>query len=250
MTQQRPPTTAAIRQKGSLAPKRVFCFGDSLTAGTSPPGYENHPYALDLERALGPLGPEEGGGVKISWKGFPGWTSSSLLTDAGFSSVLSAAAEQRTNEAEQAEKPSPPPPPFDLVVVLAGTNDLAYSFESEEIFDSIRGIHEMALVLGCSTIALGIPPSGWQAQSESARALADSVNEKLASWAEAPKPKTRAMTTTTYVPFPIRSFDRSSDLWSPDGLHFSKSGYEFMGTSLAPIVAEILWRADGEENNS
>ena len=31
---------------------RVFCYGDSLTAGTSPPSYELYPYAVHLEESI------------------------------------------------------------------------------------------------------------------------------------------------------------------------------------------------------
>lgn len=245
ITQQPTPPTAAARSKnGSLLPKRVFCFGDSLTAGTSPPERSLFPYAKHLSEALAKLPVhDEEPAPKVEWKGFPGWTSSSLLTDAGFEGLLDLTQKQRLEELKQVSgngetlSSSSSIPPFDLVVILAGTNDLAYASESEPIFESIKGIHEAALKRGCQTIALGIPTSGWQSQSESARALAGAVNKQLAYWAEAGgSPK------TTFVPFPIQSFDRSSGLWSPDGLHFSPSGYELVGKSLAPIVANILWK--------
>eukprot|EP00531_Pseudo-nitzschia_arenysensis_P007829 CAMPEP_0116138032 /NCGR_PEP_ID=MMETSP0329-20121206/12557_1 /TAXON_ID=697910 /ORGANISM="Pseudo-nitzschia arenysensis, Strain B593" /LENGTH=245 /DNA_ID=CAMNT_0003632971 /DNA_START=76 /DNA_END=813 /DNA_ORIENTATION=+ len=238
-------STSAKRVKIAAAsrsiPKRVFCFGDSLTAGTSPPGYDLYPYARYLEKALNPredtteTTATTTAKITVEWKGFPGWTSQSLLTDAGLDNFLSN-IKLEGNEEEN------PPPPFDLAIILAGTNDLAHNPSSESIFNSIREIHELALDKGCTqTLALGIPPSGWQAHSEQARELAASVNQQLESWATTTSTTTSTTSSTTnYMPFPISTFDRSSNLWSVDGLHFSKEGYEYLGNALAPIVTEIL----------
>ena len=123
---------------------------------------------------------------------------------------------------------------YQTVIVLAGTNDLAHDYSSDEIVESIQGIHQLALEKGCTkTLALGIPPSGWQTQSKDARNLADSVNQKLEAWVA-------NQSATTYLPFPIETFDRSSDLWSVDTLHFSEAGYRFLGAALAPTVVEML----------
>ena len=228
------PTTMASKTARKL-PKRVFCFGDSLTAGTSPPTHDLYPYARYLENAL--TSREGKPEITVGWKGFPGWTSSLLLTDAGFSDILNNAKRKRTSEESSQTQIDQGLPPFDLVIILAGTNDLAYSIEADPIFEDIKSIHNLALDKGCAhTLALGIPPSGWQERSEQARDMAASVNEQLESWATT----TNEQPTTTYLPFPIQTYDRTSDLWSPDGLHFSEKGYELLGNSLAPIVDEIL----------
>ena len=251
-------TVSTESRAASIRSKRVFCFGDSLTAGTSPPSHVKFPYATYLNEALqkqqqksqSQQQQEGSANAKISvvFKGFPGWTSSSLLREAGFAGVLDRAGKDRNDVSQendekdnsrnlrnqQQEQEQLLLPPFDLVVVLAGTNDLAHGTSSDSIFESVRGIHELALEKGCTnTIALGIPPSGWQARSEAARLLAASVNQKLDSWAAQEE-------RVQYVPFPIQAFDRTSDVWAVDGLHFSETGYKFLGTSLAPIVAEIL----------
>ena len=43
-------TTTTTTTTNSI--RRILCFGDSLTAGTSPPLLENYPYAIHLEQAL------------------------------------------------------------------------------------------------------------------------------------------------------------------------------------------------------
>lgn len=203
----------------SKSPK-VFCFGDSLTAGTSPPHYEEFPYAKYLQDGLRTKPDLETSMVR--WKGFPGWTSTTLLSDGGLPTIIDNILSSVGN--------------LDLVIILAGTNDLAYEPEPQPIFDAITGIHKIAHTKGCNTIAMSIPRSAWQDQSESASLLANDVNSKLESWAGENE------SLVSYVPFPIQEFDRKSDFWSPDGLHFSKKGYEKIGESLVPHVASILYR--------
>ena len=119
------------------------------------------------------------------------------------------------------------------------------------IFSNIQGIHKIAHSYGCKTIALGIPPSGWQLQDlNKVGNIADEVNEKLQSWccdndvdgssSTASSSSCCCSTMVTYVPFPIKEFDRDSGLWAPDGLHLSPEGYKTIGVSLSPIIANIL----------
>lgn len=229
--------------------KKIFCFGDSLTAGSSPPSLVEHPYAPHLEQTLKSLQGFES--CLVRWKGYPGWTSADLLAEGGLEGILD-------NIKSKAG-------PLDLLIVLAGTNDLAYATENDadKIFNSIVDIHKVAHLNGCKrTIALGIPPSGWQMQSSSARKLADSVNGKLESWAtkilhsddddgggtqseelkefEEGSGNENGRGTVAFVPFPIETFDASSGLWAPDGLHFSPEGYETIGKSLASHVMNVL----------
>lgn len=231
---------AAVRR-----PKHVFCFGDSLTAGTSPPERAEHPYGKHLLDALQSHGPPGASGVDgtptatVEWLGLPGWTATSLLKELDLKGELGQTARDRREREEggtAAASSAAGAPPFDLVIILAGTNDLAYETKPWQIVSAIQDIHSIAHGLGCPTMALGIPPSGYQSQSEQARLLARSVNDALKSWAENECPY-----DTRYVPYPIEDFDRSTGFWSPDGLHFSPEGYKFVADALAPIVAEILW---------
>jgi len=52
--------------------RRILCYGDSLTAGTSPPFNELFPYGPYLETELNTSKEEE---VVVRWRGLPGWTS-------------------------------------------------------------------------------------------------------------------------------------------------------------------------------
>jgi len=123
-------------------------------------------------------------------------------------------------------------PPVSIAILLLGANDLAYS-EAAPILDNIVKLHKVCYDQGVlHTVAIGIPPSGYQSINGVAAAKAHNVNHGLAQYSFEEK-------RATYVPFPF-SFDRNGDKWSPDGLHFSPKGYQILGESLAPIVQEIL----------
>ena len=217
--------------------KNVFCYGDSLTAGTSPPEREKYPYGKYLEDALRGSDPGDPPAASVRWLGRPGWTAPALLTKIDLGEVLrEAAADIDGGDADDdADDDDADHPPFDLVIVLAGTNDLGYAGEAGPIIEAVEAIHAVAHGSGCPTVALGIPPSGYQSRSETARALASSVNEAPELWASSDD-------LATYVPYPIREFDPTNGdgWWSFDGLHFSPEGYRFVAESLAPIVAELL----------
>lgn len=123
--------------------------------------------------------------------------------------------------------------PVDLVIILAGTNDLAYENDCNVIFRSICAIHDIAHCRGIRTIAVSVPPSAWQQSDENASKVANDVNVKLESWCQDED-------RVTFAPFPIRQYERSSGLWCGDGLHFSPEGYTLIGQSLASSVVDTL----------
>lgn len=210
-------TSISHTMTGSQAESvHVFCYGDSLTAGTSPPEYRrSFPYAPHLEQALQQLGAN----VTVRHLGLPGWTSSELLSETDGPESLRTAVKQA---------------PAQVVILLAGTNDLGYTYMPElEIADSVIGLHRQCHAEGVPhTVAIGIPPSAYQAKVAKAARRAATINEALMQYCKS-EPK------ATFVPFPF-GFDRDDDKWAPDGLHFSSKGYEVLGIRLAPVVQKIL----------
>ena len=195
---------------------RIFCFGDSLTAGTSPPEFATYPYAPHLEAALHDRGLKN---VIVRHRGFPGWTSEQLVADLraphGLVTALAAAS------------------PVSIVILLAGTNDLGLVPDARNIIHNIKLLHQACWEHEVEhTIAIGIPSSGYQSMVPEAAQKAQTVNNALASsWS--------GSHAITFAPFPF-GFAPNDDRWSPDGLHFSPNGYKILGESLAPIVEQIL----------
>jgi lysophospholipase L1-like esterase len=214
-------TTAAVTTNSRVF--NILCYGDSLTAGTSPPGAEYYPYASYLEQALKDKGLEN---VLVRHRGLPGWTTHQMLKDldheeTGLRSAIKGAIEQD------------PVAGVSLVILLAGTNDLAQHITAGEIASNVRALHVVSYATGVPrTLAIGIPPSGYQWWEESAAALAGKINGKLKEWvSQEDKASYHAS------PFP---FERGGENWAPDTLHFSPRGYQVFGESLAPIVKQIL----------
>lgn len=186
--------------------------GDSLTAGTSPPLDELFPYAPFLEKVLD--------GAMVRHRGLPGATAAGMLQWADCEQRGLRGLLQRTS-------PS-------LAIILAGTNDLGYNSESAPMLQAVCGLHEIAHKLGVPTVAVGIPPSAYQAHQSEAAELAASFNRELKHWCSG-----RAE-LVAYVDHPIKQWRRDDGLWAPDGLHFSKEGYRVLGEGLASVVTERL----------
>jgi len=212
-------------------PLRILCFGDSLTAGTSPPHLEEYPYAPHLEKALQSTFPNRS--VMVRQMGFPGWTAKQLLessTDArGLQSLI-----RRVQD-----------PTLELVIVLAGTNDLGYNFGAQEIIESVQALHQVCHAEKTRTIAIAVPPSQHQNMNPEFAAKARQVNQGLEEYCQHCAPN-----WSKFVAFPFE-WAPNDDRWSPDGLHFSAKGYQVLGESLVPAVKEmILLRSQQQQEAS
>lgn len=233
---------------------KIFCYGDSLTAGTAPPSYEEYPYARDLELKLNSLPVSGDDQVQVEYgenytsqnqkcivrhSGLPGWTAAQLASPEG--NLISILDRIKSSTGTY---PS-------IVIILAGTNDLAYctnESQCNEIFHSIQRIHGICHDRQIDTVALSIPPSAWQNQSNNDSAkYAKLINDEIQHWTIETKQKVvlnevlgDRQPIADYVSFPITSYDPSSGFWSSDGLHFSPEGYKFIGESLALPIKEII----------
>ena len=212
----RDSAATALSKAGVTSPKRILCYGDSLTAGTAPPDPVCYPYAPHLESCL----KEKGYNVMVRHRGLPGWTSSQMVQDAnsGTTGLLTAVRAAM---------------PIELVVILAGSNDLAYTTDSSAIVENIVALHKLCYGENVPhTLAIGIPPSGYQSVNAEAAALTQRVNMELKDYCQS-EPR------ATFMPFPFQ-FASGDEKWASDGLHFSPEGYRVLGVSLVPVVEQIL----------
>jgi lysophospholipase L1-like esterase len=198
-------------------PIKVFCYGDSLTAGTSPPDILEHPYAPFLEKAMQTQA--RNNSIMVRHKGLPGWTAKQLLAD--------------TNSVEGLGTGLRVMSPIQVAILLAGTNDLAYTPDAASIYDSILGLHRVCYEKGVPhTVAIGIPPSGYQSMVPEAAFKAQAVNDALEKYCESEQ-------RAKFMPFPF-AFQNGDDKWAPDGLHLTPKGYQILGESLAPLILSLL----------
>jgi lysophospholipase L1-like esterase len=211
----------------TLPPKRIFCYGDSLTAGTAPPLDGPFPYGPTLEKVIGD-------DVVVRWRGLPGWTATTMMEylDDGNVGLRSA-----VNGIDN--------PPLSLVIILAGTNDIGFLTSSISVgvpdvdtcVKPILNLHKACLECNkqIRTLAVGIPGSAWQEMNAAASKLATDMNSSIKDFAQQTYPEG----SVTYTNFPF-AYEKNNDLWSSDGLHLSPKGYEQLGRGLAPVVRNIL----------
>lgn len=213
---------------------RILCYGDSLTAGTSSSLWELYPYAPHLENALNQDTTSTSSGKApkcvVRHKGMPGWMASAMVESFDDPQYgLRAAIRGIAN------------PSLSAVIILAGTNDLGYAVatrDEESVLAPLRALHEMAWKEGVPrTLAIAIPPSGYQAQVGEASSLAVDLNQKLQDFCQASNGK------GIFVPFPF-AYERNGNDWAPDGLHFSPQGYQVLGEYLKDPVMKVLQGLD------
>lgn len=126
-------------------------------------------------------------------------------------------------------------PPLSLVILMAGSNDIGYGFDAATITRNIKRLHEVAWESGVPrTVAIGIPPSGYQSVNGGARDLANEINSNLERIC-----RSESDGKATFVPFPFQ-FESGGGNWDPDTLHFSPKGYQVLGESLVPVVERVL----------
>ena len=205
----------------TMVPLRVFAYGDSLTAGTfemeAPDAL--FPFAPHLEAALKAM---VGDAVVVRHRGLPGWTAGAMLQ-----SIDDDVAGLRGSLRRICN------PPASLAIILAGTNDLGCKASVDEIVEALLGLHRAAHTVNVPTLAVGIPPSAYQARDTTAAATAAAVNTRLREWCA-------IEVDATFEPHPVCSYDQASGWWSSDGLHLSPEGYRQTGEGLAGVVRSII----------
>jgi len=167
----------------------------------------------------------------VTWKGYSGWTAYQLEDMVKYDLAEVSGGNS-----------------IDLAILLAGTNDLGHGYKPEAILEHIQTLHAIFHDMNIPTIALSVPTSKWQENHPEAAKSAQQINEQLEDWAKYSATTTKIKedrdNLATYVPYPIQSYDSHGEKWCRDGLHLTKLGYEFVGASLVPVVAEMVWKEE------
>lgn len=242
---------------------KVLGFGDSLTAGQHDCSRANgtlvcefEPYAPHVERWLVDSSPLEELILVVS-TGLCGASARGMVLDSGdatptvdggrlgsardFAGGLSRVGLGATLGAHAAFGA-----PVDVVVVLAGTNDLLDErSDPRAVAADVWALHSLAHARGARTLALEIPPCPSCTPGFEARRAATNAAVKEAA-AEA-KAKTYHW-QCRYVPWPRAAFSAGGEMYDGDGLHLSPAGSRALGDWLGHALLDSLrfWRcADG-----
>ncbi|EME38777.1 hypothetical protein DOTSEDRAFT_75493 [Dothistroma septosporum NZE10] len=229
---------------------RVLAFGDSLTEGYTDFGTTYHPYGDALKAELTKLVTEVNTSVDIE-----GQSGDCVLPSLGgdFHERLIKATGVASDSLTK----------YDVTIILGGTNDLAYKMEAgfagaKEIFEQgLKPLYGHVLATGSSLIVMTVPQRAIDTRTSNlavkARSNREHLNRLIIDWVfEEARNRTHAASSKVWlfdlaplVPFPrdkgeedVTPFDEK--IWSPDGLHMSASGYDFVGHELAAFVKGII----------
>ena len=197
--------------------KRVLCYGDSLTAGYKEMGLSFHPYAWRLKALLG-------AGHEVEHVGLCGWTTLQMqgaLDASGSEDVCGKnwgpGLRARLQDAARRGEP------FDVVCILAGTNDLGDVLQNassvERVCGALAALHAAARAAGCETIAMTVPEHGQEGMFPELRVVREAINAWIKSQDH------QCVDVAAGLPQARR------ELWD-DSLHFSAVGYDTLAELL------------------
>lgn len=220
---------------------RILAYGDSLTAGYYEDGDRFSPYGATLAKLLAPDFDAE-----VWVCGLSSLTAVQMVKRLSLKKIKDGAG--RTGKGLQ--RIILEEGPFDLVLIMAGTNDLASSQNSRAIIvSSVLALHGACHELRLRTAVLSVPPNAMvpldrQEAPTSSRRLAayrarwEQTNARLKEWASGTGAADGAVLFVDTEP--IVPFTKDSELWEEDGLHLSPAGSRQLGEGLAKALAPVL----------
>ncbi|KAF6217628.1 hypothetical protein HO133_006730 [Letharia lupina] len=193
---------------------RILCFGDSLTAGYTSYGWEWYPYADHLRVALQHM---------LS-------TSDIEVDVAGLSGDQVQGSYLPRIEAKCANTE----PPYDWIVVMGGTNDLAWGQQPDTIYEGLKKVWKVALDTGANVLALNVLEAEGSGDRENSKR--NSLNKMIANHHQE-----RCYSFDLYSAIRYTGIDKDlrKKLWD-DGLHLTSEGYKVMGDVIAVRMFELL----------
>jgi len=209
-----------------MASYRIFCFGDSNTAGFYNGGQRFEPYADALGAALQQLGTQ----CIVTHSGLNGLTAQEMFAKAHDPVVTDSCGHVHKGLVlHLGDHP-------DLVLIMAGTNDIARGAGAEQILERVTSLHNACHQHGVRTIALAPPTVSRQPE----RGVRDHFKHLLHAWARGNPNVVAFLDVEEVVP------RNNSGFWESDGIHLAPAGSRELGMKLAPVVAVQL---PGASNN-
>jgi lysophospholipase L1-like esterase len=184
----------------------ILCLGDSLTAGYID-GVATAPYTDRCAERLESLG------AKV------------LLTNAGVPGELSSQMGKRLlSELRHG-------PRYDIVLILAGTNDILRKHPPDRTAAMVSQLHQIAWDAGVRTGVMSIPPVCLVGSTQLAllEEYRTKINRKLKELAVMNRHRTVFIDVAALVPL------SNPALWSSDGVHLTRAGYETIGNFIAEM---------------
>jgi len=208
----------------------ILCYGDSNTAGFHSGGQGYAPYAASLTSQLAQCG----WSCQVEHDGLSGLTASEMVGRASSSDIRDVAGLSHKGLALHLRKRP------DIVIIMAGTNDLGKGASPEEIVGKVADLHQMCHAAGVSTVAVA-PPT---VASGPLRQKRNRLAQLLQQWAQS-----RKGSVLQYVDAEDVLPRSASHLWEPDQFHFSPDGSTELGRQLARQLLPCLEQLPGCTEN-
>jgi len=237
-----PKTQKAMSQSSVMKPT-VLCFGDSLTAGFP----FDSPYALALSKVLG---------VPFLGKGPPSVCNEGCCVVSALSGYRASEFVQLANQTNIASKRFRNENAggiramlrnhhFTVVIVMAGTNDLADTDSIQEILDSLRSLHKIVLDTPRTLlVALPVPEAAYMKRFIAKNEQRLAINKALQKDAEKSEGRMYFIDINSVFPH-----DMNGGMWHYDGLHMTLEGYESLGTYVGQQLVGFLAPINQDGNN-
>lgn len=197
---------------------RILCYGDSLTAGLHDHGKRYSPYGKALKGALLALGVQ----CEVSICGLSGYRTDEMIAHLRapacrdhFGKVGRGLAHILDSEGH-----------FDLVILMAGTNDFTPNSDLRAIQGRVCELHSVCHARGVPTVMLSAPCNTSN--------LRIGLGKLLCGWAQGHSQVLDFVDPEELVPRRHRAH------WESDCVHFSPAGYHALGMQLAPRIADVL----------
>lgn len=205
---------------------KVVCYGDSLTAGFTRGGTQFVPYGTALRQGLAASGVQ----CDVVINGLTGHTAKQMLRELDAPMAVDQCGKPGRGLRCLISEEQP-----ELVVIMAGTNDLGMHWDVAETFASICQLHAACHAQGVPTFA--VSPPHYAKRPECAR-----LSQMLRAWSQQ-EPMVKAfMDIEELVP------SSAMQLWDADKLHFSVAGCQELGRKLSRPISKMLERPESSSD--
>lgn len=218
LSMQFPWSSNVQDEEVSLRSSRILCYGDSLTAGYYDGGRRFSPYGKALEGALTSLGFQ----CEVSINGLSGHRADQMVAELNSPVCQDICGKFGKGLAHILDNDGH----FDLVILMAGTNDFGFNSNLKSIQNYICGLHDACHVRGVPTVVLAAPCNTPN--------MRIGLSQMLRQWANSQNQVLNFFDPEEVIPRHKPSY------WEPDRVHFTPSGSRTLGLYLAPAIAQIL----------
>lgn len=207
---------------------RILCFGDSITSGWFASGSKASAYGKSLKEAFD----EVGVATQVSVHGMTGSTAQEMaetMAEAGLYDMSHRLGKGLLRLLHEDG-------PFDVVLIMAGTNDLLTS-SPEEITTHVMKLHTACHACGVPTVALA-PSGGWRDRWRRAWGQRDAAARLLEAWSQQQPMVLAFFDVEELVP---REGLGDGLLWDADGIHLTDTGSMVWGRRLANRLLPLFY---------